>query len=162
MTTIDQDKIKVESILKHIKMVESNMQKLAKKILSEDKDLALKLIKLSREHDLSKFDSVEFAYLNHFIETSGEQFKVALATHHLKNPHHPEHWASIHEMPEEYVAEMVCDCHARAQEFGTNTNYWFTRKMTQFYNFKMTDPVGRMITKYLNLLLEPKFNRRKK
>ena len=152
---------RINSILQHMKMVESISQKLAKKLLPTDRALALKLIKLGRTHDLSKFNSFEFQNLNREPWTSTANFERALRIHHKNNKHHPEYWDSIHDMPDEYVAEMVCDCFARSQQFGTSVTTWFKKKMTKIYDFKMTDPVGIKIQTYLNFLLDPIFTKTK-
>lgn len=149
---------KVELILQHIKRVESLTQKLAKYYLNKDQDFALKLIKQGRTHDLSKFDFFEFTYLNH--EADKELFQQALASHREKNKHHPEYWGSIHNMPDEFIAEMVCDCLARAQEFGTNVETWFSRNATKKYGFKMKDTVGKKIKEYLAVLLDTRFKKK--
>lgn len=156
---MNRDKVKMDEILSHIKRVESLTQKLAKKLMHQNKPFALKLIQLGRTHDLSKFSAFEFENLNHYPETDKEDFKKALAQHHELNGHHPEYYASIHNMPDEYVAEMVCDCLARAQEFGTNIETFFSRTATKKYDFKMKDPIGQKIKYYLSLLLDTRFKK---
>jgi hypothetical protein len=151
----DLEKINVH--LRHIKMVESNMQKLAKKMLPIDREFALKLIQNSRQHDLSKFDEFEFDHL--IREEGNDDFDVALAHHQNNNPHHPEYWNGIHHMPDEYIAEMVCDCLARSQEFGTDIKTWFSRIATKRYGYTVKDPVYQRIKYYLGFLLLEKFKR---
>lgn len=150
---------KIELILAHIKKVESNLQFVAKHLIKESDshlELVLKLLQLSREHDVSKFDLYEFKHLSaEFVGT--KKFKIALNLHHEKNPHHPEHFASIHNMPDEYIAEMVCDCFARGQEFGTNVLDWFANQGTKKYNFEMTDEIGKKIQYFISILTKNKF-----
>lgn len=134
-------------------MVESNMQRLAKQIYETEPTLAMELLVRSRTHDVSKLKLVEFEHLwkdNPF-------FADALKHHHMMNDHHPEYFGSIHKMHEPAIAEMVCDCVARGNEFGTDVREWFATEATERYNFKMTDPVGVKISKYLDLVLTPKF-----
>lgn len=146
---------KVDNILQHIKKVESNCIKLGKNLIEEGlENLGILLIAAGRKHDLSKLDDkFEFDHL----EINDDQFKLALHCHQKNNKHHPEYWPSIHQMPSLYVAEMVCDCVARAQEFGTGVREWFENEATIKYGFKMDDHIGKDITYYLNLLLTPKF-----
>ncbi len=149
----------LNTIIRHIRKVEDNCNKLAKAIAEEgDYNFSRKLIQLGRIHDASKFDDFEFEHLGNFETTKSEWFKEALGDHHRKNPHHPEHWSNgIKDMPQEYIAEMVCDCVARGQEFGTDTRKWFTENATKKYGFSMDDEIGKQITKYLNMLLEKPF-----
>jgi hypothetical protein len=62
-------------------------------------------------------------------------------------------------MPEVYLAEMVCDCAARSQEFGTDVRKWFQETATKKYGFTMddSDSCGQSIQRFLNLLLEKPF-----
>jgi hypothetical protein len=145
----------LSSIIRHIQKVEDNCNQLARKLQSEDFKLALRLIQLGRIHDASKFDDFEFEHLQ---DRNDPLFLEALKIHHSKNPHHPEYWNNIHDMPDEYLAEMVCDCAARGQEFGTNVREWFVTSATVKYNFEMTDATGQKILKFLNLLLTPSFS----
>lgn len=144
----------INMIIRHIKKVEDNCNLLAKKLSKENHALALKLIQLGRIHDASKFDDFEFKHLH----KESPHFTAALQMHHIKNPHHPEHWQNIAQMPDEYLAEMVCDCVARAQEFGTDARIWFRDTATIKYNFSYDDETGLKIQKYLNLLLTPSFS----
>lgn len=109
---------------------------------------------MGRIHDASKLEPFEFEHLH----DDSPLFQDALIKHRTGNPHHPEHWKSIHDMPDEYLAEMVCDCAARAQEFGTDVSNWFETVATEKYGFTMKDECGKKIKLYLNLLLTPKFS----
>lgn len=153
--TMNETIQKVESILQHIKKVESNCAKLGKLLIEKgNNDFGIRLIAAGRMHDLSKFSEFEFKYL-----WPGEKyFEDALIVHQQANNHHPECWRNIHEMPTLFIAEMVCDCVARAQEFGTDVRSWFENEATVKYGFTMEDPVGKAVTEYLNLLLTPKFS----
>jgi len=153
---------KILSIIRHIKKVEDNCNIIAKQYEKEGfLDLALLLIKIGREHDLSKFSKYEFENLN--SEASEHKFKIALEIHRTGNKHHPEYWEkmgeTIHQMPSIYIAEMVCDCVARGQEFGTDVRQWFEKEATEKYGFKMDDEVGKEITRCLDLLLSQPFKK---
>jgi len=146
---------RVTDILRHIKKVEDNCNVLSRKLWDTEPELALKLIRLGRLHDLSKLESYELQGL--YKESS--YFNKALAHHHGYNPHHPEHWESIHNMADEYIAEMVCDVAARGQEFGTDVREWFKEIATKKYGFDyVKDPIGKKIEKYLSLLLSTPFS----
>ena len=60
------------------------------------------------------------------------------------------------------IAEMVCDCFARSQEFGTDIKKWFfgnTEQDAPFkYNYSDKDLIFNKIKFYLDLLLTPGFN----
>ena len=149
------DKEHLQSIIRHIKRVEDNCNRLAQKLYDDDTYFAISLIKRGRLHDASKFDNFEFYHLR----KESKYFRVALDLHRFKNSHHPEHWDNgINDMKEIDIAEMVCDCVARGQEFGTDSREWFINEATKLYDFKMDSRVGELITKYLNLLLTPPFS----
>lgn len=149
---------KINLILRHIKRVEDNCNALAKKIMDDDLSFALQLIQRGRKHDVSKFDLFEFEFLGNFEKEKPKEFFDALALHHSVNSHHPEHYTNgIKGMSELDIAEMVCDCVARGQEFGTDTRKWFEETATVKYGFDMNDDFGKKITKYLNLLLSKPF-----
>lgn len=156
---------RINTIIRHIKRVEDNCNLLAKKLIDTEFRFAVKLIQLGRIHDASKFDQFEFQWLGNFEAVKPPEFFMALKIHHSENPHHPEHWeyhpphglSGIHKMSDVYIAEMVCDCVARGQEFGSDTRQWFKDVATAKYKFEMEDRVGLLITKYLDLLLTPIF-----
>lgn len=149
----EADVQRIGDIIRHIKLVEANCDKIAFKIQKTDFDFARRLIQLGRIHDASKFDGYELKHLH----ADSPKFANALGIHHMRNKHHPEYWNDIRNMPEIYVAEMVCDCAARGQEFGSDVREWFEKSATVKYNFKMDDEVGQLITKYLDMLLTPRF-----
>ena len=144
------DAEQLRSIIRHIKRVEDNCNLLARKIKDEGFEFTIALIQRGRVHDASKFDHFEFQYLR----DGSAWFKEALGVHRSKNSHHPEfHRRGIQGMSNLDIAEMVCDCLARGQEFGTDTRQWFRDEATVKYRFSMDDEIGNLITKYLDLLL---------
>lgn len=133
---------KVETILRHIRRVENNCVIIAMKLLSTDESFARNLIKRGRSHDLSKLDEFEF---NH-LWSWDDQFKEALIHHRYENSHHPEHYGlGVLDMSELDIAEMVADCKARSEEFGTDIQLWFSKP-----EYK---PIWTSVQKYLDLLL---------
>jgi len=147
---------KIELVLNHIQNVQRNCYKLGLKLIKEGQfELGRNLIANGQIHDNSKFKGIEFEQLFY-----GSNMLADVVKHHSStNQHHPEYWGNIHAMPEVYVAEMVCDCTARAQEFGSDVRDWFTRQATEKYGFKMDDAVGEKIVYFLNMLLEKPFKK---
>jgi hypothetical protein len=76
----------------------------------------------------------------------------------LVNPHHPEYWGGIKEMPKVYVAEMICDWYARSTEFGTGLREWIDNVATEKFSFNKEDDIYKEIQNILNLLLDPNFS----
>lgn len=154
---------KIESIITHIQMVQSNCEKLGKKlILNGHSFLGRMLIYNGFQHDVSKFMGVEWEFL-HTKEvsklkgTKKNNFIKSLEQHQLTNKHHPEYWGGIHNMPDVHIAEMVCDLVARSAEFGTNVREWIDNNATKKFGFKKGDDVYNKIMKYIDLLLDKPF-----
>ncbi len=147
---------KVDAIYHHILHVQQNCYRLGMKLIKLNQtELGRNLIQNGMKHDNSKFSGIEFAHL-----FPGSLILYDAVKHHAEiNPHHPEHWGSIHKMPELYIAEMVCDCCGRGAEMGTNTREWFANEATKKYGFAMEDEVGRKINYFLDLLLTPQFKK---
>jgi len=150
METLD----KIDIIWGHIQQVQKNCFKLGKKLINNgDCELGLSLISNGQIHDNSKFHGFEFKHLH-----PGDPLLEEAVRHHAEtNSHHPEHWNSIHDMPDVFLAEMVCDCSARASEFGTDVRLWFKERATNKYNFTFEDEIGKKILYFLDLLLDKPF-----
>lgn len=146
---------KITDILRHIKRVESNCDLLASHFIETDLEFALGLIVRGREHDLSKFGPYQFQHL----WKESPRFNVALGLHRKKESHHPESHICIQDMTDLDIAEMVCDCLARAQEFGTDINDWFFKDeyAPTKYDYKGDEVTIARIKKYVDLLLKKKF-----
>lgn len=141
-----------QKIISHIEFVQRNMQKLAERVPSS---FGKKLYKNSYLHDNSKLSGFELKYLNEETrESKPDFFYEALQHHRVNNPHHVEFWGDIHEMPQIYIAELVCDCVARGQELCTNTSEWFSKTMPERYEFTEDEKVYHDIQKYFALLKE--------
>lgn len=150
---------KLEDLLRHIENVKENCLLLSKKLLEEgEKEFALQLIANSYIHDNSKFSGIEWLYLEQEIkDKSPDLFKMAVIQHTTTNPHHPEYWKNINEMPRIYIAEMVCDWKARSSEFGNDILMWIKDKATEKYNFNTSGKVYKEIKHFLDLILDKKF-----
>ncbi len=145
---------KVHALLRHIRNVQDNCLHLGIKLMEQGEvDFGKLLIANGQIHDNSKWKGVEWDHL----ETTDPFLGKAVLQHSRTNPHHPEYWGSIHEMPRIYVAEMVCDWKARSSEFGTDLKQWIACSATKRFEFNLLDPVGIQINNMLNLLLDKPF-----
>jgi len=148
---------KLSSIIRHIKLVEDNCNIISKKMMNINPSFAIQIAKRGRMHDLSKFDSLEFEHL----WPEQKCFQVALVHHRSNNSHHPEFYKNgIYGMDELDFAEMVCDCFARSQEFGTDVRIWFfdEDKAPKKYGYLDDDYIYKKLEMYLNMLLNKPFN----
>jgi hypothetical protein len=147
---------KIEAVLNHIQNVQRNCYKLGLKLIKSGQfELGRNLIANGQIHDNSKFKGIEFEEL--FF---GSPILMDVVKHHSStNPHHPEFWGGIQNIPEVYIAEMVCDCSARSAEFGSDVRKWFTDVATEKYKFKMEDEIGKKIIYFLDMLLEKPFKK---
>lgn len=146
----------LEALLRHVNNVERNCEILGKRIIeSGDFGFGLKLIANGHIHDHSKFRGVEWLYLREGIE--GELKQAAIKQHTLTNPHHPEYWGNIKDMPKLYVAEMVCDWAARSSEFGNDLREWIKNKATIKFGFETDSPTGCQIFTFVNMFLDKAF-----
>jgi hypothetical protein len=153
---------KLEFVARHIRNVEDNTLLLGKKLIERgDVDLGMKLIANGQVHDASKFHGIEFEYLslnNPNDENKALKLKLAVQQHNTTNPHHPEYWSGgIKEMPDVYVAEMVCDWKARSEEFGSSLRDWIENEATKRFAFTKEDKVYKEIMEYVNLLCQTPF-----
>lgn len=146
---------KIGAVMEHIKHVQDNCNKVGVKLIElGETNLGRELIKNGQIHDNSKWEGIEWEHL------FGDDplLRVAIKHHQSINPHHPEFWGGgIHDMPDIYLAEMVCDWAARSQEFGTSLRDWVSEKSTAKYGYTMEDKVGVSIMKFLNLLCSKPF-----
>lgn len=107
-------------------------------------------------HDNSKFFGIEWDYLT---DTSGDPVLMKTAVHHhnVSNPHHPEYWGTIDQMPPLYLAEAVCDWAARASEFGTSLQSWIDVGAAEKFGYKIDSEVHLKIMYFSGLLLDKPF-----
>lgn len=145
---------KIELVFNHIQNVQRSCYKLGLKLMRRgDIELGRNLIANGQIHDNSKFKGIEFEHLFY-----GDPLLSEVVKHHQSvNPHHPEYWGSIHDMPKVYVAEMVCDWYSRSIEFGTGVREWIDNKALGKYAFTKEDEVYAVIQEMLSLLLDQSF-----
>jgi|ERR1017187_9736593 hypothetical protein len=153
---------KIDFIARHIRNVEDNCLLLGKKLIERGEiTLGHKLIANGYVHDASKFHGIEFEYLSLANPGTEEdkKLKLKMAVHHHQttNPHHPEYWGGIKEMPSVYIAEMAADWKARSEEFGTSLRDWIEERATKRFDFTKEDKVYKEIMEYVNLLCQTSF-----
>lgn len=121
----EQTMEKVRALTRHIRNVEDNCLLLGERLISEGEiELGHNLIANGFVHDASKFSGIEWDQLvigpTTKVDENKLKLKMAIYQHQKTNPHHVEYWSNgIEEMPDVYLAEMVCDLKARSEEFGT-------------------------------------------
>lgn len=146
---------KIESVFNHIQNVQRYCHKLGIKLMKMGEiELGRNLICNGQIHDNSKFKGIEFDHLFY-----GDPLLPEIVKHHQSiNPHHPEYWGSIHNMPRVYIAEMVCDWYARSTEFGSGIRDWVENSAPQRFGFSKEDKVYETIQEMLELLLDRSFS----
>lgn len=150
---------RLNNLLCHISNVRKACLIIAAQLLRRNQEqLAIRLIQASQFHDVSKFQGMEFEYLNDNQWPRPEndlrkaEFDRAVSLHVYNNSHHPEYWDGIHNMPELSVAEMVADWQARSWEQNTDLEEWIRAKATKRFGFSEKDPVFQVILKYVGML----------
>ena len=168
-----KDEKHLERVMSHIENVQKSCRILAKRLMEEEEtyEVGFKLLKNSYEHDLSKFEGIEWKYLRtadlikegscRDTEDQKKCFMLALEQHQKGNMHHPEYWGHIRLMPPEFLAEMVCDCNSRSMEFGTDLREWIKKEIPDKWDISTSSKVYRQIMKYVNTLLDPSFKSNK-
>ncbi|MDP6584760.1 MAG: DUF5662 family protein, partial [Anaerolineales bacterium] len=147
------------ALVRHITHVQQSCSLLGERLVSEgERGIGHKLIANGFIHDNSKFHGIEWLYLHDDVLASDpELFKAALIQHTSLNPHHPEHWNGIEQMPRLYMAEMVCDWHARSGEFGADLRTFIKERATKKFDFSTSGKIYKEIKGLVDLLLDPAF-----
>lgn len=162
---IDADQVlrdlqKLEELLSHIQKVQEGALRIGKHLIRNgESELGRTLIANSLVHDQSKFRGIEWDMISTVDSDLDKEIRMlAVSQHNRTNKHHPEYWSSIHEMPEIYIAEMVCDWYARSSEFGTDLREWVKESATKRFNFTTQQKVWKIIKKYIDIVLEKPFS----
>ena len=147
---------RLQLLLRHIQHVENNCKVMSESLIDNGEfDFARSLLRNAHIHDASKFDGMEW---NHLTTPLDPLFKEAVRIHVTTNPHHPEYWDGIHNMPRVYIAELVSDWHARSSELcSKGLNQWIDEDGCSRFGFNKTDRVYEEIKYFVDLLLEPAF-----
>ena len=153
---------KVRAIARHIRNVEDNCLLLGEKLIALGEiDLGHRLISNGFVHDASKFNGIEWENMSpgQTAQEEGAKLKLKMAVlHHQKtNPHHPEYWTGIKNMPRVSVAEMVCDWKARSEEFGESLRDYINEKATKRWGFDKGDDVYKDIMEFVDLVCDKPF-----
>lgn len=154
---------KIRSISRHIRNVSDNCLILGEKLIVRgDIELGKQLIANGFEHDHSKFKGIEFEYMAPGIPSNEEsakiKLKMAIHQHQITNPHHVEYWPNgIEDMPELYLAEMVCDIKARSEEFGTDIREYIDTKAIIRWNIQKTHLKYKRLMEFVDMLCEIPF-----
>jgi hypothetical protein len=148
---------KVQGLLRHILGVQQNCLLLGQRLIEAGEfHLGKLLIANGLIHDNSKFHGIEW---DHLYTQNDDREKLALAIqqHNRTNPHHPEYWGGINNMPRIYLAEMVCDWKTRSNEFGASLTDWIEDDAMKRFQFTKTDAIYESILFFLELLVEKPF-----
>lgn len=153
---------KIRSITRHIRNVEDNCLILGEKLIIQGKiDLGKQLIANGFIHDASKFTGIEFEYLslhNPTEEHNKLKMKLAIQQHNTTNLHHAESWSGgIKDMPDVYLAELVCDVKARSEEFGTSLMDYINTVGIKRWNITEDDDVYKKMLEFISFLCEKPF-----
>ena len=155
-----EDERHLKSLLRHVENVRQSCLLLGERIIeSGDEKLGIDLISNGQIHDHSKFRGSEWLYLRPDLIDSDKKklFDSSKKQHVMTNPHHPEYWGCIHNMPSVYVAEMVCDWSARSHEQGNDLREWIREKGTKPFSMTFQSKVYKEIKNFVDILLEPNF-----
>ena len=145
----------IERLARHIRLVQDAGLMMYRKLhLGCESPLGLKILRACIQHDSSKLqNSSEWEYLRRGAdEEYPTAFKMALSYHQHSNKHHPEYWGDINKIPDEYLAEMVCDWYARSCEHGTDFRKWIGGDYKK--RFDADDKTDEKIKKFAGLLIE--------
>jgi hypothetical protein len=148
----------VDNLVRHIELVREGTLLLGKRLINEGrKDFGRILIAKGFVHDASKFHGIEWQYLHAGNDVPKDKLELAIHQHTLTNPHHPEYWGGMENMPEIYVAEMVCDWYARGIEFGTGLRPWIKEVGIDRFKIDLDGEQYKWINKYVDILLQNSF-----
>lgn len=156
---------KIEFVARHIRNVEDNCLLLGKKLIERGEvDLGHKLIANGFVHDASKFWGIEWEHMAPGQPTVEEgaklKLKMAIHQHRKTNPHHPEYWSrGILDMPEVYLAEMICDLKARSEEFGTSLVEYIDCDGLKSWRISKEHDIYKKIMGFVRLLCPPPFEK---
>jgi hypothetical protein len=153
--TQEQKKEKLKTLIRHIEEVQKNAQLLGDRLIDANEfELGKRIIANSFLHDQSKFHGLEWQHLTK-ADDEDELLGAVIQHHTATNLHHPEAWGQIKNMPDAYLAEMVCDWKARSAELGKDLKDWIETAAFKKWGFSRRDKVYRDIMRFVNLLLEP-------
>lgn len=153
---------KIRAITRHIRNVEDNCLILGERlIMSGSIELGRHLIANGFVHDASKFYGIEWENMTICAvvkeEGAKNKLKLAIRHHQLTNKHHVEFWSNIENMPDVYLAELVCDTKARSEEFGTSLRDYIETVALKKWKITKEHRVYKRILEFVNMLCEKPF-----
>jgi hypothetical protein len=150
------EQTKIDNLVRHIDHVRNNCLLLGERLIGLKNPIGRMLIANGFIHDNSKFYGIEW---EHLTDASGDPALTKLAIHHhnVSNPHHPEYWGTIDQMPQLYLCEAVCDWAARASEFGTSLQHWIDVGAAEKFDYKINSEIYCKIMYFSGLLLDKPF-----
>lgn len=151
---------KITSIWRHIEDVQKNCFIIAENLIENGEgELARQLLTNSLVHDQSKFRGIEWEYMNPDDDSDAavDNLRLAVHQHNTTNPHHPEYWNGIQNMPDVYLAEMVADWKSRSSDFGTSLQSWIDNQAAVRFHYNKKQLVYKKIMRFTKLLLEKPF-----
>jgi len=144
----------LDNLVRHLNLVRDACLLLGKRLMSRNKqELGRLLVAAGFQHDVSKFYGIEWDYLHAGKDVPQDRMNLAIEHHRHTNPHHPEYWGGVDNMPEISVAEMVCDWYARSQEFGTDLRVWIRDTAMARYDIEPTSERFRRLQGFVEMLL---------
>ena len=147
------DQEKIDGLLRHINLVRENCGILAEKLIAKGEiELARGLLKNSFIHDNSKWSGIEWQFLADPQTTNKAGLKYAIEHHQRTNPHHPEYWGNIKEMPLIYRYEMIADITARGSEMATSARDFLNNVMPKKYGFPKDGDIHKQLVEILDML----------
>jgi hypothetical protein len=152
------DQERIDGLLRHINLVRENCGILAEKfIVKGELELARKLIHAAQIHDAGKFIGIEWQFLTDPGVTNKAGLRYALDHHNHTNPHHVQYWGLIENMPDVFLAEMVCDWKARSTEFGTDLRMYLKNMAMKKFKIARDSAVHKKIVEYIEMLCPKPF-----
>ena len=158
-----EDDKHLRTLIRHIDNVRQSCLLLGERIIeSGNERIGIDLISNGQIHDSSKFRGSEWLYLRPELLDSDNKhlFESSRKQHVMTNPHHPEYWGSIHNMPSVYVAEMVCDWAARSHEQGNDLRDWIREKATKTFDMTVQSKTYKEIKHFVDILLDTPFKKK--
>lgn len=157
------DSQKVDHLLEHIRHVQEGCFEMGRKFIEAGRlELGKQLIANSLKHDNSKFYGIEWDNLDPSVDPNVEpnrklKLNLAVQQHNHTNPHHPEYWDGITNMPYVYLAEMVCDWKARSMEFGTSLHDWVDNGAAKRFGYQKASPIHFQLRELVTMICDRPF-----
>lgn len=167
--TASPDELYREYLSKHRAGVRETYQNVILPVLEDegvDSSTLDKIDELIENHDMSKYDPVEFdAYRDHFYDPENHprsgsvEYDRAWNHHQKSNPHHWQYWCLINDVDEpqvqpldmtfEYIIEMLCDWQSAGNHYGNTAYDWYNQQKDKM---KFSENTRQIVEKYLEYL----------